>query len=200
MLPKHRLIGLYKFTLMMSDQEITQEEFEQLVDDASYLQDEAEALKYVIDQVPYEEAPPDGMSIFNRLKLIDHAQTEYYRPIIERVFSENRLINLSDFKSFEESFTRYSDEEEKDIQKTLNKIIKHRAGLINVFRKISLINWERGVKDTNGTVISLYSFAKKLIQSERKILKEIADLVLIYQNEKLKQKEIDTKIEQRKSS
>lgn len=184
----------------MTDQEITQEEFEQLVDDASYLQDEAEALKYVIDQVPYDETPPEGMSIFNRLKLIDHAQTEYYRPIIERVFSENRLINLSDFKSFEESFTRYSDEEEKDIQKTLNKIIKHRAGLINVFRKISLIDWERGVKDTNGKVISLYSFAKKLIQSERKILKEIADLVLIYQNEKLKQKEIDTKIEQRKSS
>lgn len=182
----------------MSDQQVTQEQYEQLIDDVSYLQDEAEALKYVIDQVPYSENPPEGMSIYQMLKLIDHAQVEYYRPIIEKVFSDNRIVNLSDYVDFEETF-ELPEKDEVDIQKALNKIIKHRAGLINIFRKIPLIDWERIVKDTNSNEITLFTFANKMVRSERKILKNIADLVMIYQNEKRTQKEIDSKIEQRKS-
>lgn len=181
----------------MTDPQVTQEQYEQLIDDAGYLQDEAEALKYIIDQVPYSETPPDGLSIYHMLKLIDHAQTNYYRPIIEKIFSENRLVNLADYVAFEETF-EISAEDDVDIQKALNKIIKHRAGLLNIFGNIPLIDWEREVKDENNNVISLFTFANKMIRTERKILKEIADLVLIYQNEKQTQREINSKIEQRK--
>lgn len=181
----------------MTDQEVTQEQYEKLVDDISYLQDEAEALKYVIDQVPYIEKPPDGYSIYSLLKLLDHAQVNYFRPVIEKVFSENRILHLSDFDHFQDTFSESGDEE-ADINKALNKIIKHRAALINVINKIPLIDWERGIRNSNETIISLYDFAVEMVKSERKLLKDIADLVLIYQNEKFARKDINARSEQRK--
>lgn len=184
----------------MTDQEITQEQFNELISDAEYLLDEAEALKYVIDSVPYGEAPPDGLSIYNMLRLIDHAQVNYYRPITEKVFSENRIVKLSDFEHYRETFEEVTDEDEINVQKTLSKIIKHRAALINVFKSISLIDWEREVRGERGEPLVLFALANKMIRDERKILKEIADLVLIYQNEKQHQREINKKASQQKSS
>lgn len=183
----------------MTVQEVTQEQLEQLIDDVSYLQDEAEALKYVIDQVPYTEKPPEGLSIYEMLKLLDHAQVNYFRPIVENVFSENRIVNTSTMEDYNDTF-ELPDDDEKNIDKALNKIIKHRAALINVFTKIPLIDWERELKSREGSIISLYEFANIMVKQERSILKKIADLVLIYQNEKLNRREIDTRIEQRKSN
>ncbi|MDX1641551.1 MAG: hypothetical protein R3220_07625 [Balneolaceae bacterium] len=184
----------------MTDQEITQEQFNELLSDAEYLLDEAEALKYVIDAVPYSETPTDGMSIYNMLKLIDHAQVNYYRPITEKVFAENRLVKLSDFEHYQNTFEEITDEDEINIQKTLSKIIKHRAALINVFKSISLIDWERSLRGERGESIILFDFAQKMIRDERKILKEIADLVHIYQNERQHQREINKKASEQKSS
>lgn len=184
----------------MTDQEITQEQFNQLISDAEYLLDESEALKYVIDAVPYAETPPDGMSIYNMLKLIDHAQTDYYRPITERVYAENRLVKLSDFEHYKDTFEKETDEDEMNIQKTLSKIIKHRAAIINVFKRISLIDWERELRGERGETLILFDLANKMIRDERKILKEIADLVLIYQNERQHQREINKKASQQKTS
>ena len=183
----------------MTDREVTQEMLEQLIDDAGYLQDEAEALKYVIDQVPYTERPPDGQSIYEMLKLLDHAQVNYYRPIIENVFSENRTVNVASMEPFKESF-ELPEDDDKNVDKALSKIIKHRAAIINVFTKIPLIDWERLLKDQNGEHISLYQFANQMVLKERSILKNIADLVLIYQNEKLSRKEIEARTEQRNSN
>lgn len=182
---------------MMADREVTQAQYEELMEDAVYLQDEAEALKYVIDSVPYTEKTPEGKSIYGMLRFIDHSQKNYYRPIIEKVFSENRLIKLSDFESAENSFEAKSDDEEKDIQKVLNKIVKHRAALINIFKKITLIDWERSIQDENGNTITMLTFAREMIRRERKILKDIADLVLIYQNEKQQQKEVQMRASKR---
>jgi hypothetical protein len=182
---------------MMTDQEVTQDQLDQLFDDAGYLQDEAEALKYVIEQVPYTENPPSGYSIYTMLRLLDHAQVNFYRPIIERVFSENRIVNLSTIDNYEETFEEKEDDE-ADVYKVLNKIIKHRAALLNVMNKITLIDWERELKDENGNIISLYDFATYMIKQERGLLKKIADLVLIYQNEKLSKREIDARVNQRK--
>ena len=98
-----------------------------------------------------------------------------------------------------ESWNLERPDDIKDIFTVLNKIVKHRAALINVFKKIPLIDWERTLKDSDGNEISLYDFASGMVQSERKILKEIADLVLIHQNEKLKTREINQRVEHRKS-
>jgi hypothetical protein len=181
----------------MTDHEVTQEQFGQLIDDIAYLQDEAEALKYVIEQVPYTEQPPDGLSIYALLKLLDHAQVNFFRPIVEKVLSDNRLVNLSDFEHFEKSFEQ-PNEENTDVDKALNKIIKHRAALLNVFTKIPLIDWERGVKNSSGDTITLYDFAIEMVKAERGILKAIADLVMVYQNDRMARREIDARSEKRK--
>lgn len=159
------------------------------MDDVEYLQGEAEALKYVIGQAPYAQSGPDGeMSVLNRLRLIDHAQINYYRPIIEKVYSEDRIVNLSGREPYENTFEP-AGAEDADIYKTLNKIIKHRAALINICSKISLFDWEKGVKDYDNQIISLFAFAGRMIREERKHLKKIADLVLYYQKKEQKSAE-----------
>ncbi|WP_340103119.1 hypothetical protein [Rhodohalobacter sp. 8-1] len=179
---------------MTSDQEVTQEQYEELLEDAKYLQDEAEALMYIIDEVPYTEAPSDGMSIIQMLALIDHAQKNYYRPLIEKSFSNPRSLQLNNFESYDETFE--FPEDEKDVQKILRKISKHRAAVLNLFEKIPLIDWEREVKSGHQS-IRLFDFANKMVRDERKILKEIADLVLIYQNNKQANRQVDAKARQR---
>jgi hypothetical protein len=180
--------------IMSTDQEVTQEKYEQLLDDAKYLQDEAEALMYIIDQVPYTEVPTDGMSIIQMLALIDHAQKNYYRPIIEKSFSSSRSLQLNKFESYDETF-EFSDDE-KDVQKILKKISKHRAAVLNLFDKIPLIDWEREIKSGYQS-LTLFEFANKMVRDERRILKEIADLVLIYQNNKQANRQVDAKAKQR---
>ena len=184
----------------MTNEEVTQKEIDNLISDAEYLQDEAEALKYVIDSVPFKESPPDGFSIYNMLKLVDHAQKNYYRPLIEKVFAENRPISLANYDHYKETFQETEDEDDFNVQKLLSKIVKHRAALINLFKKLSLIDWERELRGERGEKLLLIDFAKRMIREERRLLKDIADLVLIYQNEQQHQREIERKASQRKSS
>ncbi len=175
---------------------INQDLIDRLFDDVSYLEAEAEALKYLIDTIPYDEKPPQGQSIKDKLRLIDFAQHHYFRPIIERVLFENRIIKLSDFKHFEESFAEYENDE-MDIHKVLNKLIKHRVALQTIIEKIHPIDWEKPLRDGNRDEISLYLFVQNMVTTERSTLKEIADLILIYQNEKQYQREINKKMSQR---
>jgi len=181
---------------MTSDQEVTQEQYEQLLDDARYLQDESEALMYIIDQVPYTEVPADGMSIIQMLALIDHAQKNYYRPLIEKSFSSARSLQLNNFDSYDETFE--FAEGEDDVQKILRKISKHRAAVLNLFEKIPLIDWEKEMKSGSHS-LTLFEFANHMVKDERKILKEVADLVLIYQNNKQANREVDARARQRQN-
>lgn len=170
-------------------EEITQEKFDKLVEDASYLQDEAEALKYVIDEVPYGETPPGGQSIIEMLLLIDHAQLSYYRPVLEKAFNDPRPTHLKDFDYFEESFVLDPGKAE-NIQNVLSKIAKHRAGLVNVIKNIPLIDWESKIYKDNKE-LTLFDFVRQMIRFERSKLKEIADLVLVFDQEKQAHKEIE---------
>ena len=175
----------------MTDQEITQEQLDELVEDAAYLQDEAEALKYVIENVPYTETPPDGKSIAEMLLLIDHAQLSYYRPILEEAFKNPRPTRLEDYEHFRETFE--ADEDKlKDIQKLLSKIAKHRAGVVNVIKNIPLIDWEIGIYNGKKE-LSLYDFMRQMIRFDRSMLKQIADQVMVFEQEKQTRREIEQK-------
>lgn len=180
----------------MIKQEVSKVKLENFIDDATYLVDEAEALKYVIESIPYAVTPAGGMSIFNKLRLINHAQNTYYKPVIESVFSENRTIKLQSTTHYTDTFELESDGE-TNVEKVLHRIIKYRAALLNIIEKIPEISWERTLLDTGGETIQLIEFAEQMIRDERKLLKEIADLVLIYQNEREQQREIDKKTDQR---
>lgn len=179
----------------MTDREITQEELDRLVEDAAYLEDEAEALKYVIEDVPYTETPPDGKSIAEMLLLIDHAQLSYYRPILEQAFKNPRPTRLSDFDHYRDTF-EVDEEKLENIQKLLSKLAKHRAGVVNVIKNIPLIDWEIVIYDDNKE-ITLYDFMQQMIRFDRSMLKQIADLVMVFEQEKQTRREIQQKQAQR---
>ncbi|HKK61804.1 MAG TPA: hypothetical protein VJ951_04540, partial [Bacteroidales bacterium] len=71
---------------------------------------------------------------------------------------------------------------------------------LNVIKNIPLIDWERGVKGRSGRIITLYDFVQGMVREERNHLKEITDLILIYQNEKMAQKEINAKAKNRQNN
>lgn len=173
------------------DDQITQEQLDQLIEDATYLQDEAEALKYVIDEVPHQETPPEGRSIAEMLLLIDHAQLSYYRPILQKAVKNPRPTHLENFDHFEETF---EPEEEKleNIQKLLSKLAKHRAGVINTMNNISLIDWETSIY-RNEKEILLFDFIREMIRFDRRQLKKIADLVMVFKDREQTNREIERK-------
>lgn len=173
----------------MADREISQEQLDKLVDDASYLQDEAEAMQYVIDTVPYTETPPEGRSIAEILLLIDHAQLSYYRPILEQAIDNPRPTHLDNFTHYRESFEKDEDKM-KDIQKILKKIAKHRAGLVNVIKNTLLIDWDTVVYRDEKQIL-LFDLMQEMIRFERGILKDIADQVRVYNQEKQTKREIE---------
>ena len=170
--------------------EVSQEQLDQLIEDARYLQDEAEALKYVIDEVPYDEDPPnDDRSIAEMLLLIDHAQLSYYRPILKEAVKNRRPTHIDEFDDFEETFEP-DEEKYKDIQKLLSKLAKHRAGVINTIENISLIDWETVIYKDNQQIL-LFDFIKEMIRFDRQQLKKIANLVMIYNDEKQNKRKIE---------
>jgi len=71
----------------------------------------------------------------------------------------------------------------KDVQKVLYKISKHRAGLINLVKNIPLIDWERTLSKASKEM-TLFNFANEMVQKERATLKDIADLILSYEQNK----------------
>jgi hypothetical protein len=171
--------------------DIKQSQIDTLIDDVAYLEHEAEALKYVIDSVPYDEAPPEGRSIAEILMFLDHAQQNYYRKVIEDAFKSVRPINLNAYVEPEETFEKDEDLA-KDIQKLLYKISKHRVALLNLIKNIQLIDWEREISKGR-TTISLFEFTNQMVRKERSTLKEIADLVLTYQQSKQMQRELESR-------
>lgn len=181
----------------MADREISQDQLDNLVDDASYLQDEADAMQYVIDTVPYDETPPEGRSIAEMLLLIDHAQLSYYRPILEEAIDNPRPTHLDNYTHYRESFEPDEDKL-KDVQKILRKISKHRAGLVNAIKNVSLIDWETVVYRDDQQVL-LFDFIEEMIRFERGILKDIADQVRAYNQEKQQQRQIEQKQKQRQN-
>lgn len=171
--------------------EIKQSQIDTLISDVAYLEHEAEALKYVIDSVPYDKTPADGRSIAEILHYIDHAQQLYYRRVIEDTFKNNRPINLNSYTKPSESYER-DEELLQNIQKLLYKISKHRVALINLIKNLQLIDWEREITEGRST-ITLYEFTLRMVNKERKTLKEIADLVMTYQKSNIPKQELESR-------
>lgn len=169
---------------------ITQEQISNLVNDVSYLGDEAEALSYVIESIPYDKKPASGeRSIVETLLYLDHAQQNYYRPIIEDVLTANRPININAYTEPETSF-EVDPEKLKDVQKLLFKIGKHRAALLNLIEKRPVIDWEKEITVGKGSK-SLFTFVSEMVKKERTLLKEMAELILAYQSDQQFQREVE---------
>ncbi len=148
--------------------------------DVEYLLDEIEALKYVVHTVPVYERPGENLSICELIRLIDHAQTEYFRPNIEKITSSKDKnlkspviqVFVRDFKS---NRLDPEAEKEKGIESYLSKIIKHRASLISFLSGISYESHPERKK--------ISEVLNEMVLFERDLLKQVADRVLSIQND-----------------
>jgi hypothetical protein len=155
--------------------EFNKTQIDQLTEDVSYLQDEVEALKYVIHSVPFEEKPAGRESILELVAMIDHAQKVFYRPFVESVAGFSRPDDYID-EDFRKSFSLEKDKIET-VDNLLDKIIKHRAALLSVLQKMNIIDWNRKgmVKGRSKTI---YTIISEMVEFERNQLKMVAERVI----------------------
>lgn len=176
----------------MGSSRITQEKIDNLIEDARYLQDEIEALQYVIEEIPYKKENPSEPSIAELLFKIDHAQKYYYKPMLQKVDkTRSDVVNMRRLDNYEESF-EFDVEELDDIQPKLKKIIKHRASLVNAMRNIHLIDWEKQI-NTRNSHRTLFEIIENMVQNERGLLKKIADQVMLISKERQSKRDLNQK-------
>ncbi len=176
--------------------EFTREHLDEILEDITYLQDETEALRYVIDTVPYDRATPGGVSVIDKLLLLDYLQQDYYRPVFNS--AAGRGPGTLKTEPVEKVIDRFKPESESslDILALLKRISKHRASLVNILEKIPLTEWEQQVV-LNGKKETLFQFAKNLVYRDRQILREIASMVMDFQKEQETQRGLQNRTNSR---
>lgn len=145
----------------------------QLLDDASYLSDELEALKFVIEAIPYREKPVGKSSILEMIALIDHTQENIYRPLFEQAAQHKKIQRTA-----EPEFT-FQQDKVTSVNKFLDSIIAHRISLMKTANTIYLGTWFDPVKDNGITLLDLLS---EMIDNERRQLRKIAERVMAMNN------------------
>ncbi len=161
--------------------EFNKENLEHLREDATYLQDEIEALKYVIHDIPFEEKPGGTESILEMVALIDHAQVTYYRPILEQYRKKSNPDMTQINRNFHQSFILEMKEGDT-VETVLNRIIKHRAALLNLASQIPAIEWQKKVI-ADGRDKTLFDIFEEMVHFERQQLKKVADRVMSIERE-----------------
>ncbi len=161
--------------------EVNRKTIDDLIQDIHYLQDELEALKYVISEVPVFEKPPGQPSILEMLALIKHAQSTYYRPLVEKV-SDRRKSNVEVDYDFKNSIDA-KEYEEQGVEYLINKTIKHRVSFVTMLSNIPSAVWEYPVA-TRGPEKTLFRLMQEMVTFERGQLKSVAERVLTLQDQK----------------
>ncbi|MCH8494139.1 MAG: hypothetical protein LAT57_00730 [Balneolales bacterium] len=152
------------------------QEFEQVLDDVSYLLDELDALKMVVGSVPVFERPGGELSIAEHFKLANHLQNEIHinsiRPILDESYSELKRVEFSELKSsFEKKRLQAATEESEGIDIVIESLRSGRKKLLDGLT--SSIN-ELSAQQITELITSL----NYLVEKERGILKLIAEHIL----------------------
>ena len=175
-------------------------EIGELIDDISYLMDEADALAPLIGLVPFDEDPGDGYSIFRWLKLIDFAQTMSIEPLIrgrgqtiDEILHPAEIENVFDKRSDDHNGVLDSHEKERHIQALLKQIHENRARLTGLCNELSPAEWSLPVELYPHQTERLQDVVREWVRWERACLKKMADRVLVYQKEMHSRREIRQK-------
>lgn len=147
-----------------------------LLDNAALLLDEIEALKYSSRDVEFEKKEEgQTYSILELVCLIDHAQENYFRPLVESLLRRDRPRS-SRMEHFVNTFV-FERDPEKTLEEMLNKVIKHRAAFLNYLSKLPIIDWDRSIY-LNGVRKTIFDMVKEMTDYDKKQLKVIADRVM----------------------
>lgn len=143
---------------------------------AGILQDELEALKYSMRDVPFEERMEGTeMSIIEMVSLIDHGQENYYKPLVENLRKKERSL-VTRVDPFTKTFT-YEKDPEKTVEEILNRVIKHRAAFISYLDKLPIIDWDRSTY-LSGKRMTIYDLVNEMADWEKEQLRIIAGAVM----------------------
>lgn len=161
----------------------TPEKIAIILDDASYLIDEMEALSFVIKAIPVTERPAGTYSVLEFIASIDHAQKAYYRKAAQLFLSETEF-SIPLYKN-----TFKADLVKDDIETVLSELKKNRLEFVHFLQSVPESQW--GVSFTlNNQEYSLFELLMEMIQNERSVLREIAERVLAIDQSKANQKGI----------
>ena len=146
----------------------------QLLDDASYLEDELEALKFVIESVPYRDKPLGEYSILELIALVDYAQEQIYRPLFE-LAAQNKQLHPKEKPEF-----AFKQDKVTSVNKFLDSIIGHRVSLMKTVNNIHSEEWKEPVV---GRDITLLDLLDNMIDNEREQLRKVAERVMTMDDE-----------------
>lgn len=144
-----------------------------LIEDLAYIQDELEALKYVITSVPYDERPPGSVSIMDMIGLLKEQQEKYYRTLIEHA-SGKKNINVEEIKPVSDDF---QIPEDISIEDLLNKTIKKRASYVNLLQNLPEDIWNERI-GLEGDKVTIAELIENHISFDRNQLKKVAEHIL----------------------
>lgn len=172
---------------------VDEKQISNLVEDVSYIAYEANALSHVVDTIPYTKKPgSEELSIIEMLIVLDSDQQDYYRKVLEKVFSSNKPVHLLHYKQGSESF-QAGENLKKDIQLVLSNIARHRSTFISLIENRPPEDWKKKIIKDKAEV-TVFDFIKEMIEKERGVLKRIAELVLAYQNDRQFHRNVETRI------
>ncbi len=145
-----------------------------LINDLAYIQDELEALKYVISSVPYDERPPGSVSIKDMIGLLKEQQERYYRPLIESATGKLKAADPETITPVNEDF---QIDDHVDIQELLNKTIKKRASYVNLLNNLPQEKWSTEFK-AGDQIFTVAELIEEHISFDRKQLKRVAEYIM----------------------
>ncbi|MEX0929146.1 MAG: hypothetical protein WDZ53_07045 [Balneolales bacterium] len=132
----------------------------EILEQASYLQEELTALKTVISAIPHSEKPLGETSVLEMLLGIDHAQRTLFSPLIEGLAFKNTV------------------EAAEGPDEVIDSIRENRSTLVAMLGNIPEAGWQRSLMQ-NGEETTLLDRLHSLIGFEREKLKEIAERILV---------------------
>lgn len=176
-------------------EDITKEKIDLLIKDVAYLKQEASALKNMIEEIPYDESPPGGLSVMGILSLIDRGQNTFYKPVFEQVFTATGPIDTADYKQDFESSFEFKNKDTLNIQDILDDLIKHREEFIKILKNIQLSDWNKTIYIDNSPKNIVY-FLESMIHFERSKLKDIADRVMVIGQQRQTIREMENRRQQ----
>lgn len=158
------------------------------MEDIAYLQDEAEALRAVIDSVPSERRPSGEPSIADKLALIDHVQRSYYGSSLQKAVNEKSPPEVPEREEVDALFSQ-QEEQPDDVGNILESLVNYRVELVEMLGRLSFREWDSVLKRGEREV-PLHRFMREMVRFERDALREISERVMMYNREKQTRREL----------
>lgn len=176
---------------MSNRNESTEERVGELIQFASWLKEEAQALKGVIETVPYQVQMPERKSIEEELTLLLQLQKSYYRPIFDEFRSSDSSKKIK-VRSAKRVIEAKEVEASQPIKQILDQLTDQRTYILDIIHELPVDFWENTV-DTGSVERSLLEVAEEMVERDLETYKRLADLIKTFQQENEAKRELKGK-------